>query len=91
LLNHVIGEFELALKVVVVWQLMVAFVTDGFVAGVMVIVTGIAAETHPVPVQVIFAIPFPERPVIVPPEGFGNTVLPEMSCVFVIWYAAVGV
>ena len=46
-----------------------------------VTVTGVTTETHPVPVQVIFAIPFPNLPVIVDPAGFGITALPAISWV----------
>ena len=49
-----------------------------------VTVTGVTAETHPVPVHVILATPFPEFPVMVPPKGFGMIVFPAMSCAFVI-------
>ena len=46
-----------------------------------VTVTGVRAETQPVPVQEIFAIPFPNLPVIVDPAGFGITALPAISWV----------
>jgi hypothetical protein len=38
------AELELAFRVVDVWQLMVALVTDGFDAGVMVMITGVSAD-----------------------------------------------
>ena len=40
---------------------------------------------------VMVAMPWPVRPVILPPAGFGILALPAMSEVFVIQYAEVGV
>ena len=72
------AELELAFRVVDVWQLMVALVTDGFDAGVMVIVTGINGETHGVLDQVILTIPFPALPFILPPAGLGIDAFPAI-------------
>jgi len=48
----------------------------------MFTVTVATCDTHPDPVQLIFAIPFPVLPVITPPVGFGMEALPAINCVF---------